>query len=97
LNPFAGETPLTRLTRACRKLLSASFAMLAVAGLAAASTAAAKADPFLDEIVDFTGSVFFLEHKVPGLIIGAVSNGDISVHATASAPAKAAGRPTAIP
>jgi D-alanyl-D-alanine-carboxypeptidase/D-alanyl-D-alanine-endopeptidase len=24
--------------------------------------------------------VFFLEHKVPGLIIGAVSNGDISVH-----------------
>jgi CubicO group peptidase (beta-lactamase class C family) len=72
-------TPPTGSTRACRKLLSASVVVLAFAGLTAASTAA-RADAFLDEIVDFTGSVFFLEHKVLGLIIGAVSNGDISVH-----------------
>jgi D-alanyl-D-alanine-carboxypeptidase/D-alanyl-D-alanine-endopeptidase len=86
-------TPPTRLTRACRKLLSASFVVLAVAGLAAASATAARADAFLDEIVDFTGGVFFLEHKVPGLIIGAVSNGDISVHGYGERAGEGSGAP----
>jgi D-alanyl-D-alanine-carboxypeptidase/D-alanyl-D-alanine-endopeptidase len=86
-------TPPTRSTRACRKLLSASVVILAVAALAAVSTAAAKADPFLDEIVDFTGGVFFLEHKVPGLIIGAVSNGDISVHGYGERAGEGSGAP----
>lgn len=40
----------------------------------------AQADAFLDEIVDFTGQVFFIEHKVPALVIGVVSNGNVSVH-----------------
>ena len=39
----------------------------------------AHADPFLDEVVGFTGGVFYLEHKVPALVIGVVRNGDISV------------------
>ncbi len=40
---------------------------------------AAHADPLLDEIVEFTGAVFYLEHKVPALVIGVVRNGEISV------------------
>jgi D-alanyl-D-alanine-carboxypeptidase/D-alanyl-D-alanine-endopeptidase len=40
---------------------------------------AAQADPFLDEVVEFTGEVFYIEHKVPALVIGAVRNGEISV------------------
>ncbi len=38
-----------------------------------------KADPLLDEIVDFAGQVFFIQTKVPGLVIGAVRNGEVSV------------------
>ncbi len=86
-------TPPTKLTRACLKLLSASVVVLAVAALAAASATAARADAFLDEIVDFTGGVFFLEHKVPGLIIGAVSNGDISVHGYGERAGEGSGAP----
>jgi serine-type D-Ala-D-Ala carboxypeptidase/endopeptidase len=41
---------------------------------------AARADPLLDEIVEFTGAVFYLEHKVPALVIGVVRNGEMSVH-----------------
>ncbi len=41
---------------------------------------AALADPLLDESVAFTGQVLFLEQKVPGLVIGAVHNGEVSVH-----------------
>jgi D-alanyl-D-alanine-carboxypeptidase/D-alanyl-D-alanine-endopeptidase len=40
----------------------------------------ARADALLDEAVEFTGQVLYLEHKVPALIIGAVRNGEISVH-----------------
>ena len=39
----------------------------------------AFADPRLDEAVVFTGQILFLEHKVPGLVIGAVRNGETSV------------------
>lgn len=40
----------------------------------------AQADPLLDEIVEFTGAVLYLEHKVPALVIGVVRNDEISVH-----------------
>ena len=53
-----------------------------IAALAAVSLggiAAARADALLDETVGFTGQVFFLEHKVPGLVIGAVRNGQVFV------------------
>lgn len=45
-------------------------ALLRLAVLAAAS--AVKADPLLDEVVEFTGQVLYLETGVPGLIIAAV-------------------------
>lgn len=38
-----------------------------------------QADYFLDEMVGFTGEVFFLEHSVPALVIGAVRNGEITI------------------
>lgn len=49
--------------------------------LAAGSLPApAAADPLLDETVGFTGTVLFLQTKVPGLVIGAVRNGEMSIH-----------------
>jgi D-alanyl-D-alanine-carboxypeptidase/D-alanyl-D-alanine-endopeptidase len=55
-----------------------------VCALAASVTATApdtaRADALLDEAVEFTGQVLYLEHKVPALIIGAVRNGEVSVH-----------------
>jgi hypothetical protein len=40
---------------------------------------AGQADPLLDEIVEFTGQILFIDTKVPGLVIGAVRNGEVSV------------------
>ena len=39
----------------------------------------AKADPLLDEIVEFNGEIFFLSANVPAVVIGAVRNGETSV------------------
>jgi D-alanyl-D-alanine-carboxypeptidase/D-alanyl-D-alanine-endopeptidase len=36
-------------------------------------------DKLLEEAVDFTGTMFFLESKVPGLVIGAIRNGETAV------------------
>jgi D-alanyl-D-alanine-carboxypeptidase/D-alanyl-D-alanine-endopeptidase len=36
-------------------------------------------DPLLDELVEFNGGILFLESKVPGLVIGAIRNGEISI------------------
>jgi D-alanyl-D-alanine-carboxypeptidase/D-alanyl-D-alanine-endopeptidase len=38
-----------------------------------------RADPVLDEVVDFTGQILFIETKVPALVIGAVRGGEASV------------------
>ena len=38
------------------------------------------ADELLDEAVSFTGQILFVEYKVPALVIGAVRNGETSVH-----------------
>jgi D-alanyl-D-alanine-carboxypeptidase/D-alanyl-D-alanine-endopeptidase len=81
------------ISAACLKLLSATVLALAAAGFPATASVPAEADPFLDEIVDFTGGVFFLEHKVPGLIIGAVANGDISVHGYGERAGEGSGAP----
>jgi serine-type D-Ala-D-Ala carboxypeptidase/endopeptidase len=63
---------------------------IAIVGLS--STAGAE-DQLLKETVEFTGAVTFLAHKVPGLVIGAVRNGEraISGFGTVSA------RSTAVP
>jgi serine-type D-Ala-D-Ala carboxypeptidase/endopeptidase len=42
------------------------------------SRAQAK-DKLLEEAVDFTGTMFFLESKVPALVIGAIRNGETAV------------------
>lgn len=52
--------------------------VLSLGALAFPLGARAK-DRLLDEVVEFTGSVLFLESKVPGLVIGAVQNGEMSV------------------
>jgi D-alanyl-D-alanine-carboxypeptidase/D-alanyl-D-alanine-endopeptidase len=56
-----------------------AFGLLAAACAALTAPRAALADPLLDETVEFTGTVLYLEHKVPGLIIGAVRNGETAV------------------
>lgn len=52
--------------------------VLSLGALAFPLGARAK-DRLLDEVVEFTGSVLFLESKVPSLVIGAVQNGEMSV------------------
>ena len=59
-------------------MIRKTFAIgLAAAGLMAGGVSApADADTLLEETVGFTGAVLFLETKVPGLIIGAVRDGE---------------------
>ncbi len=64
---------------ACRVKRGATIAALAVAGFAWTSMGTAQADPLLDEMVEFTGQIFFIESKVPAVVIGAVRNGEVSV------------------
>lgn len=42
-------------------------------------TAAVRADALLDEAVAFNGTILHLQTDVPGLVLGAVRNGDVSV------------------
>lgn len=53
---------------------------LAALGLAVAPIHAVRADPVLDETVAFTAEILHLEYGVPGLVLGAVRNGEISIH-----------------
>src|SRR5262249_4073712 len=39
----------------------------------------ANRDKLLEETVDFTGNIFFLEYGVPGLVLGAIRNGETSL------------------
>jgi D-alanyl-D-alanine-carboxypeptidase/D-alanyl-D-alanine-endopeptidase len=41
--------------------------------------ASARADALLDEMVEFTGQVFFIDTKVPAVVIGAVRDREMSV------------------
>jgi D-alanyl-D-alanine-carboxypeptidase/D-alanyl-D-alanine-endopeptidase len=54
-------------------------AALATAIVGAFSSIAAADDRLLKETVEFTGAVTFLGHKVPGLVIGAVRNGERAI------------------
>jgi len=47
---------------------------------AGAVPSAARADALLDEIVSFTGEILYLQSNVPGLVIGAVRNGETTIH-----------------
>ncbi|MGH6735519.1 MAG: serine hydrolase [Methyloceanibacter sp.] len=38
-----------------------------------------QADPLLDEIVEFTGEIFYIDTKVPAVVIGAVRDGETAV------------------
>lgn len=58
---------------------STAIAAFAVASFASSGMSAAQADPFLDEIVEFTGEILFIDTKVPAVVIGAVRNGEVSV------------------
>jgi D-alanyl-D-alanine-carboxypeptidase/D-alanyl-D-alanine-endopeptidase len=53
---------------------------LAMAGVVLGGAGQAVADPLLDEVVEFTGAVLFLEHKVPALVIGAVRDGETAIY-----------------
>jgi serine-type D-Ala-D-Ala carboxypeptidase/endopeptidase len=52
---------------------------LAAAVAASFPSVAAAEDRLLEEAVEFTGAVTFVGHKVPGLVIGAVRNGERAV------------------
>lgn len=58
--------------------LTLRMAAAAIVSLCVHGTA--RADALLDEVVEFTGTVLFLEQKVPGLVIGAVRNGETAIH-----------------
>jgi serine-type D-Ala-D-Ala carboxypeptidase/endopeptidase len=57
----------------------AAIAALAIVRFIANAADVARADPLLDEMVEFTGQIFYIESKVPAVVIGAVSNGEVSV------------------
>jgi len=63
----------------------AAFGLVAATSLSAAYSGAAQADPLLDETVSFTGNILFLQYNVPGLVIGAVRNGEMVIHGVGEA------------
>src|SRR5262245_26845984 len=54
-------------------------AVVLILGLLLCPSASQAKDKLLDEAVDFTGTMLFLDSKVPGLVIGAVRNGETTV------------------
>src|SRR5262245_33912938 len=67
---------MTSALTASRASLPAVVLLLGL--LLCPSTSQAK-DKLLDEAVDFTGTLLFLDSKVPALVIGAVRNGETTV------------------
>lgn len=64
-------TPVIRRALACMTVVALAAGLM--------SSGAQAKDKLLDEVVEFTGALLFLQSKVPGLIIGAVRNGEVSV------------------
>ena len=56
-----------------------AWAMVLALGATLMPSGAQAKDKLLDEVIEFTGALLFLETKVPGLVIGAVRNGETSV------------------
>jgi len=75
----AAGTPALMIEPGRSFLRGAAIAGLTIAGFAWSSFGAAQADPLLDEMVEFTGQIFFIDTKVPAVVIGAVRNGEVSV------------------
>ncbi len=63
-------------TRQSRRILTTLGAGLFALALAAPAQAA---DKLLEEAVEFTGAIMYLKSKVPGLVIGAVRNGEVAI------------------
>jgi D-alanyl-D-alanine-carboxypeptidase/D-alanyl-D-alanine-endopeptidase len=55
------------------------LATVLILGLALFPSRTQAKDKLLDEAVEFTGTMFFLESKVPALVIGAIRNGETAV------------------
>jgi D-alanyl-D-alanine-carboxypeptidase/D-alanyl-D-alanine-endopeptidase len=64
-----------RLTRTIQTVAVVGLAALGIAP----SSQQARADALLDEMVSFTGQVFFIDTKVPAMVIGAIRDGETSV------------------
>ena len=62
-----------------RSLRNSALVLLVVSTVLAVSGMPARADKLLDETVDLTGIILFLESKVPGMVIGVIRNGETSV------------------
>jgi serine-type D-Ala-D-Ala carboxypeptidase/endopeptidase len=63
----------------CRGARVAAIVGLVMVGFAG-NAGVARADPLLDETVEFTGQILFLEYNVPALVIGVVRNGESAVY-----------------
>lgn len=59
--------------------VGATVVGLAVAGSVVLGGARATADSYLDETVELTGSIIFLQGKAPGLVVGAVRGDETAV------------------
>lgn len=57
----------------------AALGMLVATSIFVGAPSAVLADKLLEEVVEFAGTILFLEHKVPGLVIGAVRNGETAI------------------
>jgi serine-type D-Ala-D-Ala carboxypeptidase/endopeptidase len=65
------------MKQACRMMRRSSVALAVL--IIFVLPGGARADAFLDEMVEFAGQIFFIETKVPAVVIGAVRDGEISV------------------
>jgi D-alanyl-D-alanine-carboxypeptidase/D-alanyl-D-alanine-endopeptidase len=56
-----------------------ALAALCTTGAIFASATTRAEDKLLSEIVEFNGTMLFLESRVPGMIIGVVRNGETAI------------------
>ncbi|MFC3227904.1 D-alanyl-D-alanine-carboxypeptidase/endopeptidase AmpH [Marinibaculum pumilum] len=59
--------------------LTTLAAAAAAGALLLAGAPARAADPLLEEAVEFTGAVMYLDFKVPGVVLGVIRNGETAV------------------
>ena len=62
-----------------RMLRNSTLTLLLASTVFGVGGSPARADKLLDETVDLTGTILYLETKVPGMVIGAIRNGETSV------------------